>query len=181
MATLREVRDTLLNINHPDRILRLADNYLQQFDELKDQFVLPREHAFVKPILEHYVGDLPGWVKFVKGIRDRLEPKTQEYVDVRELHKVLNIRMIQRRTRAILDVAVELACRKGMIDASWESKQRYAKRCIQTWKKRKDNMLDNVRRESPTGRGSVSHREELLREFWETVAAEVEAGEVPKP
>jgi len=181
MTTLREVRDTLLTIAHPERVLRLADSYLQRFEEFGEDFVLPKEHVIVKPILEHYVGELEGWAKFVKSVRDRLEKRSQEYIEVREFYKVLNVRLIQRRTRALLDTAVELACRKGMIDPSWETKQRYAKRCIQSWKKRKDNMLEAVRKDSPSGRVSLSHREELLHEFWAGLAQEVEAGEIPKP
>lgn len=86
-----------------------------------------------------------------------------------------------RRSRAIIDVATNIAVRKGMLEDRCEEKQRYAKRCVQTWKLRKDNLLESLRKSSPTGRVSVDHREDVLREFWDQVAEEVNNGEVPKP
>ena len=44
-----------------------------------------------------------------------------------------------------------------------------------------DNLLESLRKSSPTGRVSVDHREDVLREFWDQVAEEVNNGEVPKP
>jgi hypothetical protein len=179
MATLRELRDTLLTIADPATWLIVADKKLQQFEDEGDDFELLQKHAILKPILEHYVGDLTGWLKFVKGVRDRLEPRTPEHVAVSEFYKTLNVRWIQRRSRAILDVAVDLAVTKGIIDNDWTAKQWYAKRCTQSWKKRKDLLLGAVRKESPTGRVSQSHREELLAAFWQQVADEVNNGEIP--
>lgn len=181
MSALLELRDTLLAIAHPERILRLADDYLARFEVLGDDFILPAEHAVVKPILDFYVGDLTGWVKFVRNVRDRLDPQSAEFREVHEFYKTLNVRAIQRRTRAAIDAATASAIRLGLIQDKRADKERYARRCIQAWKLRKDAMLDSVRRASPTGRVSVSHREELLKEFWDQIAEEANSGEVPQP
>lgn len=181
MSTLRELRDTLTQIAHPDRVLRLADKYLQDFTENREDFILPKEHVLVKPLLEFYVGDLDGWKKFVRIVRDRLPQGSDERRAVQELYKVLEVRAIQRRNRILIDAATDVAIRKGLLDPTWESKQRYAKRCIQAWKARKDNMLKTVRSQSPTGRVSADHREKLLKEYWTMVSEEVNNGEVPKP
>lgn len=180
MSALKELRDTLVSISHPERVLRIADHYLQEFEKLGDAFVLPSEYALVKPVLEYYHGDLTGWVKFIKGVRDRLPKGSNEFAEVQEFYKVISVRAIQRRTRALIETATEVACRKGMINGSWESKQRYAKRCIQAWKLRKDNMLNAIRKASPTGRISVDHREDEPRQFWALIEQEVNNGEVPK-
>lgn len=181
MSTLKELRDTLTQIAHPDRVLKLADRYLQDFEDRGEEFILPREHALVKPILEFYVGDLDGWKKFVRIVRDRLPVSSQERHDVQELYKLISVRVIQRRTRTLTDAATEIAVKKQLIPSTWDAKQRYIKRCIQAWKIRKDNMMRTIRRQSPTGRISADHREQLLRDYWEQVAEEVENGEVPKP
>lgn len=181
MSTLKELRQTLLTISHPERVLRMADHYLAEFEKLGDSFVLPAEYKIVKPVLEYYANDIGGWVKFLKGTRDRLPRGSDEYHEVHELYKVVNVRAIQRRTRALIDAATDVACRKGLLDNTWDAKQRYAKRCIQAWKMRKDNMLDAIRRVSPTGRVSQDHRERELAAFWQLVEQEVNNGEVPKP
>ena len=181
MTTLKELRDTLLSISHPERLIQLADEYLGRFEEMGDSFILPADHAVVKPVLEFYKGDLDGWVKFVKGTRDRLEKGTAEFNDVHEFYKKLNVRAIQRRTRAVIDVATDVALKKGLIEDNWMAKQHYARRCVQAWKLRKDFMQDEVRRTAPKGRISVDHREQLLKDFWARIAEEVNNGEVPKP
>jgi hypothetical protein len=170
----------LLQIAHPDRILKYVDGLMELRRKHGDEFVLTANDTWLLPMLEFYTEDLEGWMNFVKNVRDRLEPRSPEFVGVNDFYKVVNVRFIQRRTRAILDVAVDLATRKGMIDQSWTAKQLYAKRCIQSWKMRKDNMLNAVRKTSKTGRVSLSHREELLKEFWDMIADEVNNGEIPK-
>lgn len=181
MTTLKELRDTLLSISHPERLLKLADEYLSRFEEMGDSFILPAEHAIVKPVLEFYKGDLDGWVKFVKGTRDKLNKQSDEFRAIQDFYKVLNVRAIQRRTRAVIDVATEVALKKGLIEDNWMAKQHYARRCVQAWKLRKDFMQDEVRRTAPKGRISVDHREALLKDFWAMIAEEVNNGEVPKP
>lgn len=181
MSDLRKVRDTLLEVANPDRILRFADEEMDKLRAQGDMYELAARHAWLKPLLEFYTEDLDGWVKFIKGVRDRLEPKSNEYKEVHAFYKTISVRAIQRRTRAIQDVATSLAVRKGLIPDAYDAKLRYAKRCVQAWKARKDNLLKTIRASSPTGRISIDHREEVLKEFWEGVADEVNNGEIPKP
>jgi hypothetical protein len=180
MSELTNVRDTLLTISHPDRLLRYADDLMEMRRKQGDQFTLTAKDVWLLPILEFYTEDLEGWMNFLKNVRDRLPESSAEREAVQDFYKVVNVRFIQRRTRSILDVAVDVATKKQMIENNWNAKQLYAKRCIQSWKARKDNMLTNVRKSSPTGRVSLDHREELLRDFWEMVSEEVNNGEVPK-
>lgn len=180
MSDLKSVRDTLVAVAHPDKILGYIDDLMDMRRKQDSGFVLAAKDAWLLPALEFYTEDLEGWMNFVRNVRERLPAGSAEREAVQDFHKKLGVRFIQRRTRAILDVAVDLAMRKGYIDTQWASKQVYAKRCIQHWKLRKDNMLTNVRKGSPTGRVSQDHREQLLRDFWEMVAAEVNNGEIPK-
>ncbi len=117
----------------------------------------------------------------MRSVRDRLDKKSEEFRAVHEFYKPLSVRMIQRRTRALVDSATTLAVRSGQLKDSRADKERYARRCIQSWKLRKDAMLDAVRRASPTGRVSVDHREVLLKEFWDGIADEINRGEFPTP
>lgn len=180
MSGLKEVRATLLAISHPEKVLRYADDLMELRRKQGDGFKLNSADAWLLPLLEFYTEDLEGWMNYIRGVRNRLEEGTAEREAVQDFYKVVNVRFIQRRTRAIIDVAVDLAVRKGSIDDTWAAKQLYTKRCIQAWKQRKDNMLKIVRSNSPTGRVSLDHREQLLRDFWEQVAEEVNNGEIPK-
>lgn len=187
MSDLKEVRDTIVSIANPVEVLRFADSEMDKLREQGSMYELSARHAWIKPILEFYTQDLEGWLKFVKSVRNKLAPAkrgdllTDEYLAVQAFYKVLQVRWIQRRTRAITDVAVDLAVSKGLIEDNWVSKQRYMKRCVQFWKARKDAMLDAVRKASPTKRVSVDHREELLALFWDQTATEVNNGDIPPP
>lgn len=181
MSDLRKVRDTILESANPDLVLRFADEEMDKLRAQGEMYELAARHAWLKPLLEFYTEDLEGWVKFVRGVRDRLPAKSAEQKAVQAFQKVLNVRAIQRRTRAIIDVATSLAVRKNLIPDEYDVKLRYAKRCVQAWKLRKDNLLKSVRASSPTGRVSADAREEILRDFWEQVADEVNNEEIPKP
>lgn len=183
MSDLAEFRRTLLAIAAPDQWLILADDYIKRFEAFSDsdQFELPAKHAWLEPAIAYYAHDLEGWVKFIKSVRDRLPAKSQEFAKVFDFYKDVNARMLVQRQRQREEMAYDVAVRKQMLKDTPENRKRYAKRCTQYWANQRRMMLDNVRASSPTGRVSVDHREELLKEFWENIEAMIENGEVPKP
>lgn len=187
MTTLKEARDTIVSIANPDRVLRYCDDLMDLRRKQGPSFKLNAADAWLYPILEFYTEDLDGWVKFVCNVRNKLAPKekgeplSDEYVAVQHYFKVIQVRQIQRRTRAILEVATDIAVKRGLVDDIYVVKQRYHKFCIQTWKKRKDAMLDAVRRASPTGKVPLDHKSELLLEFWDKLASDVNNGDIPVP
>ena len=179
---LKEFRDTLLRLDRPGEVLRLADTYLRQFEDMGDKFVLPKQYELIKPVLETYYHDLAGWVKFVRGVRDRLPVSGRKYhPEVQELYRTLEIRLMQQTRRERLDKAVAMAVRRKMIESTYDEKMRYARRCTQAWKVRRDNMLTVASKQTSKGRLSVEEREELLAEFWAGIDAEIDNGELPKP
>ena len=179
---IKEFRDTLLRLERPEEILRLADEYLQDLEHKGDRFILPREHIVVKPALEYYAGDMEGWVRFIKSVRDRLPVDGRRYHSgVQSFFRTVIIRLTQTQRRARLDAAVEMAVRKRLITNEYDDKMRYARRCTQVWKQRRDNLLRQHSAQTGSGRLSVEEREELLAEFWAGVANEIANGELPKP
>lgn len=180
--SLKVFRDMLLDAVNPEDLLRLADEYLQDMERKGEHFILPREHAVVKPVLEHYAGDLAGWVKFVKSVRDRLPVDGRVYhAGVQPFYRTLVVRLTQVQRRERLDAAVDLAVRKGLISDEYEAKMRYARRCTQVWKQRRDQLLKSHSDSTGKGRLSIEEREELLTEFWGQIAEELKNGEIPKP
>lgn len=179
---LRELRDTLLRIDHPEKLLLLADKYLTQVEELGDDFILPKDHVIIKPILEYYSGDLPGWLKFVKGVRDRLPMAGRKFHEgVNDLYRTLEVRLTQQERRERLDRAVATAVAKKLISNDTTEKIRYARRCTQSWKMRRENLLKVTASQTGNNRLSVAERETLLHEFWQQIDEEIYNGELPKP
>lgn len=179
---LKEFRATVLRLDKPEEVLRLADRYLMQMEEMGADFLLPRNHIIVRPILEYYAGDLKGWVKFVKGVRDRLPVEGRKFHEgVHEFYRTLLVRLTQIERRERLDAAVAMALRKRMIEDTYDEKMRYSRRCTQVWKLRKDNLLKQHAASTKKGVLSLEEREELLAEFWTQVGDEIANGELPKP
>jgi hypothetical protein len=180
MSTLVELRDTLLTIGHPEKLLALADKYLTLFEELGDAFVLPKDHVLVAPILEFYVGDLDGWLKFIKGVRDRLPRGSTEHLAVRDFYKTVYTRAIQRKTRRLLDLAISVALKRGILEDEANAKVRYTKRCIQSWTQRRQAALKSARSSSPTGAINIDHKSDVISEFWDSIEEELNHGECIK-
>lgn len=181
MSSLPQFRDSLLRQGHPDKIVRLADQYLRRLEEMGKDFILPKEHAVVRPLLEYYAGDLAGWVKFIRGIRDALPPRSKQQQGIHTFYRTILIRLTQQERRVRLDSAVAAAVRKKIIPNDYDTKVRYARKCTQYWMRRRMALLEAHRRETGTGRLSLEEREGLLTEFWSNVDAEIQQGELPKP
>lgn len=180
MHPLASLREDLLDMPDPAPVLRIADSYLTSMDRLGDSFVLPAEHHLVKPILEYYAGDLPGWVKYVRGVRDRMPLGTGKN-NVHEFFRTIVTRQVQRERRERVNSAVEKALRLGLIEDTPDVKARYARRCDARWKLRRLGLLDALRRKTAKGRVSEAERAEALDAFWNEVDHEISRGELPEP
>lgn len=178
---LQQFFNQLLTIERPDKLLRLADKYLQQLAEMGDSFILPKEHAFVRTPLEFFAGDLAGWLRFVKQVRDSVVPKSQAYEGLQALYRVLDIRYTQQQRRERLSAAVDEAVARGLIADIPDAKHQYARRCTQEWKLQRDALLDDARRKTKSGRVSVAEREMLLASFWAEIDEGITKGELPNP
>lgn len=181
MSTLRELRDTLLTISHPERWLILADDYLNRFEAQGKEFILPKEHKILAPILNHYVGDLEGWMRFVRSVRNGLPPRSLEYSRVHYVYSKVESRFLVGRERRLTGLALDVALAEKLIPDTKEAKARYADRCRQHWKKLRAAMLNEARRASPTGRVSMNHRKELLKAFWAQLENDLNNGKIPPP
>ena len=180
MSTLRETRDALLEMESPAKVLRLADKYLQAMQEMGSDFVLPLQHVFIKPILEFYAGDLVGWRKFVRGVRDLLPRRSAAQLDVQDFYRTIDLRMVQQERRERLNAAVDTAVRLKKIPADYQSKVRYAKRCTQHWLKRKVAVMAEARSRISSGRVSREECDSILTNFWAEIDDEISRGELPE-
>lgn len=164
MNELDKLRAKLKQSSNAARALKLADDYLLELARKKEDFILPRAHASLLPILEAFADDLSGWRLYLKALHDKVEA-----------------RMYQRISRSLSTLARDVAIKKGILPDTPADKERYIKRCRKLWDVRKKTMLSNARKMAPKNRLSESHRAELLADYWERLEEELNNGEVPKP
>lgn len=179
---LSVLKSLLLSVPNPAPALRIADEYLRQYAALGSAFVLPQQYAQLKPIIDYYAGDLPGWVKFVRGIRDSLPKDGRTFhTDMHDLYRTLEVRLTQQERRDRLDSAVQAAVRKGIIPDEPSEKLRYSRRCTQHWKLRRDALLKAHAAATGKKRLSMEERDDLLTQFWTEIQEEISIGVLPPP
>lgn len=179
--SLKEVRDTLLQIAHPAVVLQQVDDYMELLRKHRGNFELPYALAWTKPLFEFYTEDLPGWIKFVRHVRDKLNPEDPDFKALQAFNEKLGSRMAIQRSRELVNLAMIIAVRKGLIEDTPDAKARYAKRCKTTWALRRKRTLANARMASSKKRLSLSEQDEVLKDFWENLELEINNGEIPPP
>lgn len=178
-SDLSEFRERLLALDHPDKILRLADDFLTMLERQGEAFVLPRQYALIRPVLEYYAGDLPGWLKFVRGVRDRLPLKSDERAAVQAFYRTLDVRHVQKIRRDRIKLAVDNATKAGKLTSDANDRHRYARRVVQHWSKRRFAAMDEAREKGARDRLTAEERNEICDLFWESVDEELSIGGFP--
>lgn len=181
METIRELKEYVLD--NPDdgvRALGIADNYLQLYDKIGNQLILPKEHSFAKPVVECFAGDPASYARWLKKVRDEMH-KCGARMDLNSLFRKVEVRGIQRERRAREDAAVMTAVRNNLIINTPTERQRYHRRLVLEWGKRRYAVLDEARRSTKGGRLTLDEQSEVLARFWAAVDEEIAAGDLPPP
>ena len=175
--TLSEAVHFIYHSGDPAKWLRLADTYIQQYNAMPRLFILPREHAQLKPLIETYARDEAGLRALALGFRDDL-PDGEQKIACNALYRRFNLRYVQRVRRERLNRGIEAAEKKfGTLD--YDARLKYSKKLEQAWGKRRLAWLADVRRK--IGRKNVPLQEmnDALEVFWNGVDDEIKRGEVP--
>lgn len=178
MTNIRELTQKLIDDPRAADKLKLADGYIVSKHKLGRQFVLPREHAEIQPLLDKYAQDLPGFVEYVKGIRDTVVPRGNTYVSLHELYRTLKVRQTQQERRDRAHRAITWFEKKHP-KATTEQKSRWLRKLEQQWGRERMQAMSDARRKTRRPRLTTAEREEVLAEFWVAVDKEIAAGDLP--
>lgn len=179
MTTIHELTDELLSDRAAVKWLRLADNYIQMFNKSPHEFILPREHARLKPLIEIYAHDLHGFVRYILGVRDSYTHDTAAYADLHKLYRTVSTRLLQQERRHRLNAAVDKALALRGAPASFHTRATWARRMEQEWGRRRLEQMKGYRDKTKRNRLSVDERTEVLDEFWSEIDNEIARGELP--
>jgi hypothetical protein len=183
MNSLKELREWFL-ADPENRVtaFKVADHYLIKYDENPQGFrPIPREDAFVRPVVEAFAGDSAGYAEWLRKLA-RTYLVRGSYVSqfVGNVAKVAQCRGINRRKRLIEIEAVRQAVIQGRIRDTPLEKARY-KRRVSEWVKRDYKaVLDGERRKTHNGRLSLEERDELVKQYWDDLLQQFTSGEIPE-
>lgn len=178
-TTIEEITDRLLKDPSIADKLRLVDAYIAHRQRAGRRFVLPAEHAELESLIEQYAGRFPQFVDYVRRLRDTVAPKSNLYISLHELYRMLDVRLIQQQRRDRARRALDLYESRNP-KATWEDKIKWLRKLEQSWGRRRMAFLDDRRRKTAEGRLSTEEREELLAEFWEGIDKEIKEGKIPQ-
>lgn len=176
--SLREATRQILDSDRPAEWLRLADLYMNTYNQMPETFVLPAQHAMLKPVIDTFKSDLERFVLYVQAIRDQYGPG-EKRVELQKLYRTILVRQMQQSRRSRVGRAlkvVETMLNRGL---GPDERERVSRKLDQHWARRRQLYLEGARRGTDKGRLSSDERSELLNEFWAEVDAEIDRRELP--
>jgi hypothetical protein len=182
MDSLKDLREWFLadpEVNAP--VFKIADYYLVKYDENAEAFLIPHDHAFVKPVVEAFAGESMAYAKWLRKLTGNYLVKgSPPAVIIGEVAKAAQCRGINRRKRYLEGEAIRQAVIKGMIQDKPVDKQRYKRRVSEVIKREYKALLDGVRAKTKGGRISVEERDEIVTAFWDELLQRYTSGDVPE-
>lgn len=178
---LREATTTLLRAADIARWLKLADSYIQAFNRVPESFVLPAEHAVLKPIIESFASDTGAFAKYIRALRDANDGAA--FDDLHDLYRTVDMRALQAERRARIRKAVLLLV--PMMERAIEREMPYedhlqAARFVEgRWGMMRLDHLAAERRLRNTKRLPTEERSIALERFWGDIDRALEEGHVP--
>lgn len=182
MDSLKELREYVLtNTTEGANMLELADHYLQSYDKLDGNFVLPKVHEYAKPVVEAFARDPKGFAKWLQKVRDLVPKEDASRNRINFLYRKVVTRALQRERRAREDAAVAKAVKLKLIPDDYQAKLRYTRRLIIEWGRRRLATLAVERKGMNTKHIPIDMQEAILYDFWQAIENEIENGELPSP
>lgn len=176
--TLRDATRTILGSESPAEWLRLADMYIGSFNQMPSSFVLPAQHAVLKPVIEAFHSSTEAFVKYIQAIRDQYQPGDQR-AELQMLYRTVLTRSVQQSRRARVARAITVAETMFGRSLDPDERDRVTKKLEQYWAQRRMQFLKSARGSTDKGRLRSDERTELLKQFWAEIDGEIERRDLP--
>lgn len=181
MSTLMDATQQLLSSPSPAEDLKLADQYIRMWNVQGGAFILPRQHAYLAPIIDAFSGKLDRFHKYVKGVRDECYhsygERSAKYITLQQLFRSIEVRLVQQQRRERTSQVAEWF-RATYPHVGAAQRQTYVRRVEQQWTAQRLQLL-NAYRKQHGGRLPEDTRRELLDEFWAGIDDQIKRGDLP--
>lgn len=180
---LKSTTSWLMRNPDPARWLKLADAYIQSLHKVQEQFVLPAEHASLKPVIESFANDTNAFAQYVRALRDGADGGA--YEDLHDLYRVVSMRALQNERRTRIRKATSLLLQELKKDQdrcgtfTYDQTLRVARFVEQRWGVMRLDHLAYERRLRNTRRLTSEERNIALHRFWASVDRSLDEGHVP--
>lgn len=175
---LRDATSQLLRAHDVGRWIELADNYIRLYNKMPSSFVLPADHALLKPVIDAFAADPRAFCDYIRAMRDGSTGTA--YDELHYLYRTISLRTLQneRRNRvkkAVESVTAKLEDRLGR-QLSYQDKQAIGRVIEQTWGIRRMQVMSEERALRKADRLSSEERSEVLISFWNNIDSKIDKG-----
>lgn len=178
---LRETTSYLLRAHDAAAWLRRADNYIHAYNKLPTDFVLPADHAILRPIIEAFATDTQAFAEYLRAMRDGSTGVS--FDEIHALYRTVGLRSLQviRRTRTRRAVMLLLEDLQHVLgsELNYDAQIRIAKVLEQIWGSERMALLSRERSRMTSKKLTSEDRAVLLNAFWKDIDNKLERGEVP--
>lgn len=180
---LRDATKTLLRVPDVAKWLRLADTHIQAYNRMPERFVLPADHALIKPVIEAFANDTDAFAKYIRALRDASDGTA--YDELHELYRTISMRALQSERRSRIRKAVAMLAR--LLAAELGRQITYDEavmvgRYVETqWGIMRIEHLSHHRRLHNTKRLTSEDRAIALASFWASIDKALDNEQLPLP
>lgn len=180
--SLRDTTNILLRASDVGSWLRLADSYIQAYNRIPQQFVLPADHALLKPIIESFASDVVAFSAYVRALRDAIEDGTAKD-ELHDLYRMTSMRGLQQERRARINKAATILTEQvepvlGR-ELTYEDRLQMARFIEHRWGDMRLTTMAEERKLRNSKRLTTEERNIVLHDFWKTLDTALENGVVP--
>ncbi len=177
------IKDTteflLRNPSGVKKWLTLADKYMQTFVEAPNDFLLPKAHLILKPLIEAYAKNTDGFLQYIIGVRDSFSQEDKSWDEAQAIYRRINGRFVQQQRRERSSRAITKAVELFGAAPQYHKRLKWVADLEHSWAKRRLAFLEVHREKMANLRIDTETRADLLAEFWEIIDTEIFEGEIP--
>ena len=148
---------------------------MQTFVENRVNFLLPKAHEVLGPVIHTYAHDTEGFTKYLLELRDTFSKQDLAWEQVQKLQRRVNGRFVQQQRRERSSRAVVKAIELHG-EADYHQRLQWVAKLEHEWAGRRLLFLDAYRDTRKKTRIDTETRAELLAQFWDIVDTEIFEG-----
>lgn len=177
---LRTTTSWLLTAPDVGTWVRLADQYIQAYNKMPDQFVLPAAHKKLQPIIAAFANSPSAFVDYIRALRDGAEGVA--YDDLHALYRTISVRVLQvvRRTRVRNAVLLNQQRIEEFIGRTitYDEQIEVGKFFEEEWGRDRMEAMEKERILRRNHRLNTEERSLILDEFWSDIDRRIESKEL---
>lgn len=177
---LRTTTKWLLTAPDVGTWIKLADQYIQAYNKMPEQFVLPAAHSKLQPIIAAFANSPSAFVDYIRALRDGSEGLA--YDDLHALYRTISVRVLQvvRRTRVRNAVLLNQPDIEAFIGRSinYDEQIEVGKFFEEEWGRDRMEAMEKERMLRRNHRLNTEERATLLEDFWRDLDQRIENKEL---